>query len=54
MSVAAERLFVKDLNCNGKITNDDRKVLGTPYPTFTWGLTNKHIPLRRLRPERHD
>jgi TonB-linked SusC/RagA family outer membrane protein len=40
MSVAAERIFVKDLNGDGKITNDDRKVLGTPYPTFTWGLTN--------------
>lgn len=40
IGVAAERIFVKDLDGNGKIDLNDRKILGTPYPKFTWGLTN--------------
>ncbi|WP_025762046.1 SusC/RagA family TonB-linked outer membrane protein [Dyadobacter tibetensis] len=40
IGVAAERIFVKDIDGNGKIDLNDRKVLGSPYPKFTWGATN--------------
>ncbi|SDY61082.1 SusC/RagA family TonB-linked outer membrane protein [Hymenobacter psychrophilus] len=40
IGVASERVFVKDLNGDGKIDSNDRTVLGSPYPKFTWGLTN--------------
>ncbi|MFC6225915.1 SusC/RagA family TonB-linked outer membrane protein [Hymenobacter artigasi] len=40
IGVAAERVIVKDLNGDGKIDANDRTALGSPYPTFTWGLTN--------------
>jgi hypothetical protein len=31
---------VKDLNGDGNITPDDRTFLGTPFPDFTYGITN--------------
>ena len=37
--VAGDPLF-KDLDDNGDITNDDRKIIGNPNPDFTWGITN--------------
>lgn len=33
-------LKVKDLNGDNKIDESDRTVLGTPFPDFTWGVTN--------------
>ena len=32
--------FAKDMNKDGKITTDDRVVLGNPYPKFNWGFTS--------------
>ncbi|QNK79161.1 TonB-dependent receptor [Winogradskyella sp. PAMC22761] len=37
--VAGDPLFI-DLDGNGDITNDDRKVIGNPNPDYTWGITN--------------
>lgn len=37
--VAGDPLFL-DLDGNGDITNDDRKVIGNPNPDFTFGITN--------------
>ncbi|MEM6515549.1 MAG: SusC/RagA family TonB-linked outer membrane protein [Bacteroidota bacterium] len=34
------RVFVKDLNGDGIIDDEDRTELGSPYPDFTWGLTS--------------
>ena len=31
---------VKDLNGDGNITPDDRTFIGTPFPDFTYGITN--------------
>ncbi|WP_179318916.1 SusC/RagA family TonB-linked outer membrane protein [Winogradskyella helgolandensis] len=36
---AGDPLFL-DLDGNGDINNDDRKVIGNPNPDFTWGITN--------------
>ncbi len=33
-------LKLVDLNGDKKINADDRTVIGSPYPDFTWGLTN--------------
>lgn len=33
-------VYVKDINGDGKITTDDRTILGNPYPDFVWSLTN--------------
>lgn len=41
LGVAAERVFAKDINNDGKIDNNDLVALGTPFPKFTWGLTNE-------------
>ena len=32
--------FGRDMNKDGKLTTDDRVVLGNPYPKFNWGLTS--------------
>ncbi len=37
--VAGDPLFL-DIDDNGDITNDDRKIIGNPNPDFTWGITN--------------
>ncbi|MFK7831902.1 MAG: SusC/RagA family TonB-linked outer membrane protein [Winogradskyella sp.] len=34
------RVFVKDLNGDGIIDDEDRTELGSPYPDFTWGFTS--------------
>ncbi len=41
IAVAAERVFAKDQNKDGIIDASDQVSLGTPYPKFTWGLTNE-------------
>lgn len=33
-------VYVKDLNGDGKITTADKEILGSPYPTLVWGITN--------------
>ncbi|MEL7247179.1 MAG: TonB-dependent receptor [Bacteroidota bacterium] len=30
----------RDVNGDGQITNDDRIIAGSPWPDFTWGITN--------------
>ncbi len=40
IGVTALHTFVKDQNGDGIIDDNDRVVLGTPYPKFNWGLTN--------------
>ena len=37
---ATADVFVKDLNGDGIIDDDDRTVLGDPFPDFTWSLSN--------------
>ncbi len=37
---ATGQVFVKDLNGDGVIDDDDRTVLGDPFPDFTWSLAN--------------
>ncbi|QXP80775.1 TonB-dependent receptor [Winogradskyella sp. HaHa_3_26] len=37
--VAGDPLFL-DLDGNGDVTNDDRKIIGNPNPDYTWGITN--------------
>ncbi|GAA0878597.1 TonB-dependent receptor [Algoriphagus jejuensis] len=34
------QLRFEDVNGDGVITADDRTVLGSPFPDFTWGMTN--------------
>ncbi len=36
----AQDVYVKDLNGDGEIDTDDRAILGSPYPTFVWGVNN--------------
>lgn len=36
----SEDIIVKDLNGDGIITNDDKTILGNPYPEITWSLSN--------------
>lgn len=33
-------LKLADVNGDGKIDENDRTVIGSPYPDFTWGITN--------------
>lgn len=33
-------LKFEDVNGDGKITSDDRKIVGSPWPDYTWGLSN--------------
>jgi len=33
-------LKLVDINGDNRIDNDDRTVIGNPYPDFTWGMTN--------------
>ncbi len=37
----SEDVIVKDLNGDGLITNDDKTILGDPYPDIIWSLTNE-------------
>jgi len=34
-------LRFEDVNNDGVIDNDDRKIVGSPFPDFTWGLDNR-------------
>ena len=37
----SEDVIVKDLNGDGLITDDDKTILGDPYPELIWSLTNE-------------
>ncbi|BAX81592.1 SusC/RagA family TonB-linked outer membrane protein [Labilibaculum antarcticum] len=37
----SEDVIVKDLNGDGLITDDDKTILGDPYPEITWSVTNE-------------
>ncbi len=37
----SEDVIVKDLNGDGIITDEDKTILGDPYPEFIWSLTNE-------------
>ena len=37
----SEDIIVKDLNGDGIITNDDKTILGDPYPEITWSFSNQ-------------
>ncbi|WP_417590846.1 SusC/RagA family TonB-linked outer membrane protein [Owenweeksia hongkongensis] len=39
VNVGADAVYVKDLNGDGVITDEDRTVLGSPIPDFVWGIT---------------
>ncbi len=36
----AQDVYVKDLNGDGLIDDDDKTLLGSPYPDFVWSVTN--------------
>ncbi len=36
----AQDVYVKDLNGDGLIDDDDKTILGNPYPDFVWSITN--------------
>ncbi|MFV8280736.1 SusC/RagA family TonB-linked outer membrane protein [Christiangramia marina] len=37
----AQDVYVKDLNGDGVIDDDDKTILGNPYPDLIWSLTNE-------------
>ena len=37
----SEDVIVKDLNGDGLITEDDKTILGNPYPEIVWSVTNE-------------
>ncbi len=37
----AQDVYVKDLNGDGVIDDDDKTILGNPYPELIWSVTNK-------------
>jgi hypothetical protein len=37
----SEDVIVKDLNGDGLITDDDKTILGNPYPEIVWSFTNQ-------------
>lgn len=39
VNVGADAVYVEDLNGDGVITDEDRTVLGSPFPDFVWGIT---------------
>lgn len=41
ISSKSEEVYVKDLNGDGIINDDDRTILGDPYPEFIWSVTNE-------------
>jgi TonB-dependent starch-binding outer membrane protein SusC len=40
INAKGQSVYVKDLTGDGKITPDDRTILGSPYPKLVWGFTN--------------
>lgn len=41
IGAAAEDIIVKDLNGDGLITDEDKTILGDPYPDLIWSFTNE-------------
>ncbi|MEH0152868.1 TonB-dependent receptor [Limibacter armeniacum] len=39
-NVAPGDMKFRDLNGDGTINDDDRTIIGSPFPDFSWGLTN--------------
>jgi len=39
----SEDVIVKDLNGDGLITDEDKTILGDPYPELIWSITNEFI-----------
>jgi len=37
----AQDVYVRDLNGDGLIDDDDKTILGSPYPDFVWSLANE-------------
>lgn len=37
----AQDVYVKDLNGDGVIDDDDKTILGNPYPDFVWSISNQ-------------
>ncbi|MFY0625229.1 MAG: TonB-dependent receptor [Reichenbachiella sp.] len=37
----ARDVYVRDINGDGVIDDDDKTVLGSPYPDFNWSITNE-------------
>ncbi|QRM88910.1 SusC/RagA family TonB-linked outer membrane protein [Lacinutrix sp. WUR7] len=40
IGASAQDVYVKDLNGDGKIDDDDKTILGDPYPDLVWSITN--------------
>ena len=40
IGASAQDVYVKDLNGDGLIDDDDKTILGSPYPDFVWSVTN--------------
>lgn len=40
VNASTDFVYAKDLNDDGIIDENDKTVLGSPYPDFTWGFTN--------------
>jgi len=40
-STQAGDLIFEDVNKDGEINSDDRKIVGSPFPDFTWGFDNR-------------
>ncbi|BDD00986.1 TonB-dependent receptor [Persicobacter psychrovividus] len=40
IGASSQRAYVQDLNGDGVIDDKDRTVLGSPYPTILWAVTN--------------
>lgn len=40
IGATAQDVYVKDLNGDGEIDTDDRTILGSPYPTYVWGVNS--------------
>ena len=41
INAESQDVYVKDLNGDGLIDDDDKTILGNPYPDFVWSLTNE-------------
>ena len=40
IGASAQDVYVKDLNGDGLIDDDDKTILGSPYPDFVWSVSN--------------
>lgn len=41
VGATSQDIYVKDLNGDGLIDDDDKTILGDPYPNFIWSVTNE-------------